>query len=268
MMRSWAGCTPLHAATLQALTVCREGAAAPAGQGGSIEVALAMLECLVLNGGSINAQDSAGKAPMHYAAEDPHGERVLAWLIGHKASPALRDHQGYTPAALALARGGGGDYRPSDNNSHNVSVLVAQQQDEANGGGGVGAAPSPPGNGASGDSALGFANGATASGADHGADESDESDDDGNVVHSGSNEYLSAVQQQQNGSSSGVGDDAKDVQSAAALVAAVETVPYPWKAFIDVSSGDTYYFNQQTNATSWDFPSEDGTAVTTIDTDL
>jgi len=230
-----------------------------------------MLECLVLNGGSINAQDSAGKAPMHYAAEDPHGERVLAWLIGHKASPALRDHQGYTPAALALARGGGGDHHHSNDNdnshSHSASVLMAQQQDEANGGG-VGAASSPPGNGASGDSALGFANGAAASAADHGADESDESDDDGNVVHSGSNEYLSAVQQQQNGPSSGAGDGAKDVQSAAALVAAVETVPYPWKAFIDVSSGDTYYFNQQTNATSWDLPSEDGTAVTTIDTDL
>jgi len=281
-----AGCTPLHAATVQALAVCREDAAARAGQGGSnegsstatssgqgrTEVALAVLECLVLNGGSINAQDGSGKAPMHYAAEDPHGERVLAWLIGHKASPSLRDHQGFTPAALALARGG--DHSRNDNNlpSAASAVLVAQQQAEADGGD---VAASPPPADSSSNGALAYAgSGSTpAAAGDHGSDDSD--DDDGNVVvHSGSSDRLSVMQQQQ-ANSSGSGNDggdavrgSSDVQSAAALVAAVETVPYPWKALIDFSSGDTYYFNHLTNATSWDLPSEDGTATTAIDTDL
>ena len=284
-----AGCTPLHAATVQALAVCREDAAARAGQGGSnegsstatssgqgrTEVALAVLECLVLNGGSINAQDGSGKAPMHYAAEDPHGERVLAWLIGHKASPSLRDHQGYTPAALALARGG--DHSSSNDNNHSSAasaVLVAQQQAEADGGD-VAASPPPADSSSNGSGALAYAgSGSTpAAAGDHGSDDSD--DDDGNVVvHSGSSDRLSVMQQQQ-ANSSGSGNDggdavrgSSDVQSAAALVAAVETVPYPWKALIDFSSGDTYYFNHLTNATSWDLPSEDGTATTAIDTDL
>jgi len=49
------------------------------------------------------------------------------------------------------------------------------------------------------------------------------------------------------------------VVAASSVVAVAPPIPPPWQAFIDVASGDSYYFNPETNETSWSPPGSDGT---------
>jgi hypothetical protein len=207
---------------------------------------------LALNGASVNAQDALGQAPLHYAADAEQAAwspPVAAWLLGRAASSALGDAAGRTPADVAL-RGSATDAG---------ATRAAPQGD-----GGASAAAVL---------ALGVAAVASAGGDD--SDESDESDDDGTAAAAGNGGDRPTLRRQPSGGggSSGSSDSAptalSGVLAAVASVAAAEAVPSPWKAFIDVSSGDTYYFNPLTNATSWDLPAADGTpGATSIDTDL
>lgn len=55
------------------------------------QASINILECLALHSADLNTQDSHGRTPMHYAADDERGSHIMHWLVVRKARTDICD---------------------------------------------------------------------------------------------------------------------------------------------------------------------------------
>lgn len=82
------GNTPLHLATMR---------------GADNEESMGVVKTLLAVGANVNAQNEAGRTPLHTAVADEDGPSMdmLNTLLSHGADPDAKDREGHTPADLA-----------------------------------------------------------------------------------------------------------------------------------------------------------------------
>mmetsp|Transcript_17305 Transcript_17305/g.35274 ORF Transcript_17305/g.35274 Transcript_17305/m.35274 type:complete len:235 (+) Transcript_17305:243-947(+) len=217
------------------------GSAAAAGEeagGGVSQRSLDLVECLAQNGAHINAQDTLGRTAMHYAADDARGQRLMTWLVGRKAKTDISDSLGRTPADVAMIRG------------NEVGALAALEIDD---GGGVGG-------GGGGDDGATSSSSSSAAVPERKDSESSSGGSADNIASKRRQTNFTRMVSQRveaEGQEEGAATTTAAGGSRATATAALLSLPAPWQSFTDMSSGDPYYFNPLTGATSWTSPREE-----------
>jgi ankyrin repeat protein len=93
--------TPVHTAVIQAMSIAMmfdmddvdatQTKEIASDWKSKIQTSLNILECLALNSANLDVQDTHGRTPMHYAADDEKGSHVMNWLVVRKARSDICD---------------------------------------------------------------------------------------------------------------------------------------------------------------------------------
>mmetsp|Transcript_10326 Transcript_10326/g.29481 ORF Transcript_10326/g.29481 Transcript_10326/m.29481 type:complete len:1176 (-) Transcript_10326:365-3892(-) len=218
--------TALHIAAMKSVSCeVEEGQGAVANDHPS-NMALAVAECLTLNGASLNMQDSHGRTPMHYAALSDAGSSFVALLISKKANAEISDHLGRTAADLAMIRG------------NEMAAMTALSQDVDT----PAAEPPSPSSSSQPESPLSVPSPSL---------QGINSSSSASVIASRrKSRYLATVSEKLKSTSNPTLIPALTPPPASPGY----DLPAPWKEFLDVNSGHAYFYNSETGETTWTLP--------------
>mmetsp|Transcript_29336 Transcript_29336/g.37836 ORF Transcript_29336/g.37836 Transcript_29336/m.37836 type:complete len:247 (-) Transcript_29336:82-822(-) len=227
---------------------------------------LDILECLALNSANLDIQDSHGRTAMHYAADDAKGNHVMTWLVVRKANPDICDTLGRTAADVAMIRGNetgamaalegihdspgrpagtSGVNGVSEHRRTNFSRMISLRQENVS-------ESSPMKESLDlgdiityNDDVVEVTPKATSTSTS--ITSSNMPSEENNIPKQQKKEKEAAAEEE--------GSTELPQRPSYAPPPPPQSLPEPWQVFLDVASGDRYYFNPVSGKTTWDFPS-------------